>query len=472
MSRFHRRALALPILLLCAGAAAAGDPPVATVEGPAADEDIRKLISRDNAALVRRDGGGTERAFESEGMILHKWYSLNDLPTNSSAGNDCWGYVSPSGREYAIAGLARGYVFIEVTDPDNPVILGSVSGPNSTWHDVKVLGEYAYGVSEGGSGIQVMDLSDIDNGNITHVGNVSHSGHSSSHNIVVNEDSGYLYIVGGNTHNGGLVAVDTSNPADPTIIGAWDDMYVHDAQVVTYDSGPFQGKEIAFCLSGFSNGWSQTGLRIVDVTNKNNMHTIATISWSGARYAHQGWLSEDRQYFYLGDELDEGDTVSQTTTRVFDVSDITDPQFEGIFSNGLPAIDHNMYTHNGMIFQSNYRAGLRVFDATDPINPTEIAYFDTYPDSNGVGYDGTWSNYPFLPSGTILISDIDRGFFIVSLESSCTADFNGDGDVNTLDMLAFLNAWNDGDSSADINGDGTINTLDVLEYLNLWSAGC
>jgi hypothetical protein len=54
----------------------------------------------------------------------------------------------------------------------------------------------------------------------------------------------------------------------------------------------------------------------------------------------------------------------------------------------------------------------------------------------------------------------------------CVADFNGDGSVNTLDMLAFLNAWNDGDSSADINGDGSVNTLDVLEFLNLWSAGC
>ncbi|VAX40134.1 hypothetical protein MNBD_PLANCTO03-1305 [hydrothermal vent metagenome] len=55
---------------------------------------------------------------------------------------------------------------------------------------------------------------------------------------------------------------------------------------------------------------------------------------------------------------------------------------------------------------------------------------------------------------------------------SCVADFNGDGDVNTLDMLAFLNAWNAGDSSADVNGDGDVNTLDVLEFLNLWNVGC
>ena len=55
---------------------------------------------------------------------------------------------------------------------------------------------------------------------------------------------------------------------------------------------------------------------------------------------------------------------------------------------------------------------------------------------------------------------------------SCGADFNNDGSVNTLDVLAFLNAWSAGDSSADINGDGSVNTLDVLAFLNLWSAGC
>ena len=54
----------------------------------------------------------------------------------------------------------------------------------------------------------------------------------------------------------------------------------------------------------------------------------------------------------------------------------------------------------------------------------------------------------------------------------CIADFNDDGTVNTQDVLAFLNAWNNGDGSADINGDGSVNTQDVLAFLNLWNAGC
>jgi choice-of-anchor B domain-containing protein len=413
MPSSYRLAIALPTLL-CVGAIAAGDPPVT-----AADEDLIKLLDRQPAVANNfdpGDGNGDERAFDSQNMTLLSWLSVADFPGGSTGGNDCWGYVSPSDREYAIMGLQKGFGFVEVTDPSNPVIIGYVAGPSSSWHDIKVIGEYAYGVSEGGSGIQVVDLSDIDNGNVRHVGNVTQQGHTSTHNIVANTDSGYLYLVGGNIQNGGLVALSTADPENPTIAGAWGVMYVHDAQVITYESGPYAGREIAYCLSGFSGGSSQTGLRIVDVTDKNNMFTISTVSWEGARYSHQGWLSEDRQLLYINDELDEGNTVSVTTTRVFDVSDITDPTFQGIFTTGLPAIDHNLYTHNGMIFQSNYRSGLRVFETSDPVNPTEIAYFDTYPSDNNNGFNGTWSNYPFLPSGTILISDIERGLFMVRID--------------------------------------------------------
>jgi choice-of-anchor B domain-containing protein len=393
----------------------AGDPPTT-----AGDEDVLKLLDRQAPVLKTTqpgdDSGGQRETFDSRNVTLLKWLPLSDFGGGSTSGNDCWGYVSPSGREYAIMGLERGFGYVEVTDPENPVIIETIAGPSSLWHDVKVIGHYAYGVSEGGSGIQVMDLSDIDNGVVTLVRNKTQQGHSSTHNIAANTDSGYLYLCGANIQNGGLVAVNTTNPADPTIVGSWGQMYVHDAQIVTYTSGPYAGREIAFCLSGFSGGWSQTGLRIVDVTDKSNMYTISTVSWSGARYAHQGWLSEDRRYFYIDDELDEGDSVNVTTSRIFDVQDLSNPIFMGSFTSGRPATDHNQYTHQGRIYQSNYRSGLRIFDATDPTAPEEIGYFDTYPSDDAVGYNGTWSNYPYLPSGTIIISDIERGMFIVRLD--------------------------------------------------------
>lgn len=66
----------------------------------------------------------------------------------------------------------------------------------------------------------------------------------------------------------------------------------------------------------------------------------------------------------------------------------------------------------------------------------------------------------------------DPGFEFTGSGECCPADANQDGDVNTLDVLTFLNQWSGVDPFADINGDGSVNTQDVLAFLNLWNAGC
>jgi hypothetical protein len=43
----------------------------------------------------------------------------------------------------------------------------------------------------------------------------------------------------------------------------------------------------------------------------------------------------------------------------------------------------------------------------------ETKFFDTYPTSNSARFDGAWSVYPYFASGSIVISDIDRGLFVV-----------------------------------------------------------
>lgn len=403
--------VALPAALLVA---------VAAGSASGHDEDWRKLADRLAAVEgeiwrfgdpVARGGG-----FDSQGVDLLAQIPLNQFGGFQESGNDCWGYTSPSGREYAIMGLQRGFGFVEITDPVNPVIVATITGPDSFWHDVKVVGTYAYGVSEGGSGVQVMDLSDIDNGNVSLVRNWAASGHSTTHNIVTNPDTGSLWLVGANVGNGGLVHLDLSDPTRPAISGGWTNMYVHDAQVVTWEGGPFDGREIAFVASGLDGGWTQTGLRIVDVTNPSSPQTLATHFYGNAGYSHQLWLSADRQYLYLNDELDEqSGFVSTTTTRVIDVSDLSNPVNAGTFTTGLPSVDHNLYTRDEFIFQANYRSGLRIFDGSDPVNPIEIGFIDTFPGSNSDSFNGAWSVYPFFESGTVIVSDIERGLFILGV---------------------------------------------------------
>ena len=54
----------------------------------------------------------------------------------------------------------------------------------------------------------------------------------------------------------------------------------------------------------------------------------------------------------------------------------------------------------------------------------------------------------------------------------CLADFNGDGTVNSLDFIGFLNAFTAGDPAADFNGDGAVNSTDFIGFLNAFVAGC
>ncbi|MCP3905695.1 MAG: choice-of-anchor B family protein [Planctomycetes bacterium] len=354
--------------------------------------------------------GGVPLEFDSDGVQLLSWLPISEFPGSHTASNDCWGYVSPTGREYALLGLSAGTGIVEITNPGDPVIVEMIPGPQSSWHDIKVFQNHAYVVSEAGNGIQVIDLTNVDFGVATLVNEIT-TGGSATHNVAINADSGRLYRTGG-SGNGLLIYDIGFNPANPTLIGSWPTRYVHDAQIVTYTSGPWAGKEIAFCCSGLNGGSVETGLDILDVTNPGNIITLGQLIYANGAYSHQAWLSEDRQYLYLNDELDENG-VLPTTTFAIDVSNLASPFVAGTFTNGNQSIGHNLYVRGDLIFEANYRSGLRVFDTSvDPLNPVEIAYFDTWiPDDND-NFNGLWSNYPYFPSGVIIGSDIEKGLFV------------------------------------------------------------
>ncbi len=351
--------------------------------------------------------------FASQNVELKSWLNLSQLG-GAASGNDCWGYTSGSGREYALMGISNAMVVVEVTDPASPVVIGSIPHTDTLWGDVKTYLTYAYVVNDnGGGGMDVIDLSDVDNGNVTKIQSLTVGGLSTSHNVAINTDSGYLYLCGGNIASGRLVAYDLADPADPVQVGSVNSLwgtYVHDAQIVTYTSGPNAGKEIAFCANG------ATGLDIYDVTAKGNMFRLSRSTYPNLSYAHQCWLSDDKQYLYLNDETD-----GVNETHIFHVTDLSNPVHVTSYDSGVGATDHNVYVHNGYIFEAEYHAGVRIFCLEDPVAPVQTGWFDTYPENDGSGFDGAWSVYPFFPSGTLLVSDIDRGLFVLDPSEALTA---------------------------------------------------
>ena len=388
--------------------------PLLALLGPAfAHDDDPKILDRRPPTPGKGwrlgDTGNDDRiaGFNSNGVQLLSWMPMSELDGSSGA-NDCWGYTSPSGREYAVIGTNQSTCFVEISNPSSPQLIQTIGGPSSLWRDVKVYQDHAYTVTEGGGGIQVMSMANIDNGTVSLVNTVNTPGTSTTHNVAIDEVSGRLYRTGGG--NEGLRIYDLSNPAAPSYMGGWSTRYVHDAQIVTYTSGTYAGRQIAFCFSGFNGGFDLTGLDILDVTNPGSVIQMARILYPDNQYSHQGWLTPDLRYLYLGDELDE-DGAKDTTTHIFDVQDLDNPTYLGAFDNNNSAVGHNMYSKGDLLYEANYTSGLRVFDISTPTSPVETSFFDTS-SLNGASFNGLWSCYPYFDSGVVIGSDLESGLFV------------------------------------------------------------
>ena len=356
-------------------------------------------------------------------------------PTERARGirlNDNWGWTDPqTGREYAIVGRTDGTSFVDITDPTKPVLVGDMpqplgSPPSPTWRDMKVYKDHVYVVADaaGPHGVQVFDLTrlrNVANKPATFEPDTRYTRMNSAHNIVINEETGFAYAVGssagGETCAGGLHMIDIREPKNPKFAGCFAQDgtgragrgYTHDAQCVTY-KGPdaqYRGREI--CLNSNENA-----LSIADVTDKQNPKGLSVARYPNPGYTHQGWLSEDHRFFYVDDEADLLDGhVKTTRTTVWDLTDLDDPVLAKEFMGSMPASAHNQYVKGNLIFQANYRYGLHVLDISDPANPREVGFFDTAPYLEGAGFSGAWSNYPFFKSGTIIVTSVGEGLFVL-----------------------------------------------------------
>ncbi|MFK7844929.1 MAG: choice-of-anchor B family protein [Rhodothermales bacterium] len=333
--------------------------------------------------------------------------------TSRTDANDIWGWTDPaSGKEYALIGLSTGTAFVDISTPTEPVYLGSLAThtSSSSWRDIKVYNGHAYIVSEASEhGMQVFDLSQLANANppTTFTETAHYDRFGRAHNIVINEDSGFAYAVGAGTCSGGLEMIDISTPTKPSFAGCFsDDGYTHDAQCVMYtgDDPDYQNREI--CINS-----NEDSITVVDVTDKNSPVQISKEGYPDSDYVHQGWLSEDQRYFFQNDELDESGT--NTRTIIWDLKDLDDPFVAEQYFGETKAIDHNLYVKGDFVYESNYSAGLRILDASDPENLNEVAFFDTYPSNDAASFNGAWSSYPYFESGNVIISGIGEGLFIV-----------------------------------------------------------
>ncbi|KAM0322522.1 hypothetical protein ACHAQA_009368 [Verticillium albo-atrum] len=409
--------------------------------------------------------------FKCKNVDLYDFINHSELGSPHSdasfrTGSSAWGWTDPvSGREFVTSGMYDGAAFLEVLPEGRLLHLGFLpsfakTGPNSLWKEIRAYKHYMLIGSElPGHGIQIFDMRKLltikaADAPVQFSNDKDLTGHFAdlplgrTHNVVINEEANYGVAVGAAPRNGtckaGLIFFDLTDPSKPTRLGCnGEDGYVHDAHCLIY-RGPhkkYEGRDICY-------GYNEDTLTIYDVTDKSKSTIISITSYEGATYTHQGWVLDvnNQEYLFLDDEIDEEEGAGPAAdgypvTYIFDIRDLEHPKQTGLYKASVRGIDHNQYVRDGLNYQSNYGAGVRIYDVSSvPQDPTgdsvcEVAFLDIYPEDDNepggghVEYSGTWASYAQFESGYIFINTIERGAFLAKMTKrekckpkSCNAD--------------------------------------------------
>ncbi len=329
--------------------------------------------------------------------------------------NDIWGFTDGQGNEYAIIGSRPNIYFFDVTNPSSPTLVEEFSNGNpaglqmypSTWRDFKVYGNYCYAVADQfntDEGLLIFDLSNLPNA-VT-LSNQITTHFDRAHNIFIDNNNGKLYVAGSDSENDGLIVLDlAANPTNPPLLGTpyfgSDPGYVHDL---------YAKNDIVYACHGYN------GFYIWDLSNVSNPVALSSSSISGG-YVHSVWLTNNGDWAFVAEELPKGQPLA-----VVDVSNLNNISTAHTFKFPLLApahvnnTPHNPFVKDTLLYVSYYEDGVQVFDISNPLNPIQTAYYDTEP--NNTTYNGTsnnWGVYPYLPSGTIIASDLEHGLFTLEL---------------------------------------------------------
>ncbi len=334
--------------------------------------------------------------------LLYNWQdtSLVGSWMYDNVYNECWG-VYVNGREIAIIGSTDGTHFFDVTDPSNSsqvaFVQGAYTGGGVIHRDYHDYQGYLYAVCDEGSSstLQIIDITDLPNSiNLVYDSNVLFN---KAHNIYIDTATAKLYACASNS---AMDVYSLNSPTNPTLIYSYNSVgHVHDA---------FVRNDTAFLNCG------NDGLRVMDFSTVNNqgdqpLQLGLLTSYPDAGYNHSGWLNKKGDIYIMQDENHGYDV------KILDVSDLNNISVLSTFNSG---INPNSMAHNGIIKGSYayipyYHDGLRIFDISNPINPIQIWEYDTYTPNNYASYKGAWGVYPNLPSGNIIVSDMQTGLYIL-----------------------------------------------------------
>lgn len=332
-------------------------------------------------------------------------------------GQDCAniaGYAV-NGKEFALVGNQLGVGIVDVTNPTMPQLIRQVTAVNNIWREVKVYDHYAYVTTEGaGQGLQIINLAklglavptidlatDVKNykgpdGDLVSI--------SKLHSLHIDVDKGFLYAFGGsstvkvgatNTIVSGAIILDIkTDPWNPRYVGKYSTNYIHDGFAI---NDTLYGAHV---YAGYFS--------IIDFRDKNAPVVLGTKQTINT-FTHNTWRSDNGKYLFTTDEkgaayLASYDVSNPSNIKLLDK--IRSP-------SEANAIVHNTHVLNDFLVTSWYTEGVTIVDAHRPENLVQVGQYDTY-NGTGATFNGAWGVYPYLPSGNLIVSNIEDGLFVLT----------------------------------------------------------
>lgn len=340
--------------------------------------------------------------------LLYHWEDTTLVPSSQhdNTYNETWGFVQ-NGKEYGVIGSTAGTHLFDLSNPSNiyqvSFIPGEAQGPQIIHRDYHDYKGYLYIVcdEDTASKLKIVDLSPLPNDPLV-VYN-SNELFSRSHNIFIDTAKAKLYTCGGN-NNPGVRVFDLTNPELPVEISS--------ISLPETSHDIFVRNDTAYVNVG-SNG----GLQVYDFSDNNNPQLIASLtSYPQQGYNHSGWLNENGSIYVLADETHNMDLkiLDVSNLNNIEVLDTIDTEKNIDFT-----IAHNLMVKNNFVYVSYYYDGMYIFNIEDPENSFISGYYDTStrPHQN-FKYQGCWGVYTFLPSGRILASDMQTGFYVFDVSKA------------------------------------------------------
>lgn len=320
-----------------------------------------------------------------------------------------WGYTAPDGREYAVVGEREGTIIINASDPLAPYEVAYFPGVNCLWREMKSWSHYVYVVNDCAGGVLVIDMTDPENPVLVNEFGLSFLQHA--HTVQIDEQTGKLYANG--TAQGMVIYDLAANAVNPPKITQWKGQGIPGANGYMHDLDVIDG-----VLHG---GLIYDGLyAILDVSNLPNI-TVLGATLSGAEFTHSVWTTTDGLYAVVADE-----TSGTRNLQVYDVQDPSNAFAVSNLSQGPGTLPHNPHVRGDIAHVSYYERGYLAWDLSDPADPVKLAEYDTTPDGSGAQFfAGAWGVYPYAPSGFVYVSDIHNGFFVLKRNTACPTDGSG-----------------------------------------------